>query len=79
MSLIALFGILTVYHVFAALLVVLAADSSGVSCFRLFAVVVDDFEMQISHVIRGEEHLSNTPRQILLQDQEQAPSSSRGT
>lgn len=33
-----------------------------------FAVVVDDFEMQISHVIRGEEHLSNTPRQILLQE-----------
>lgn len=32
-----------------------------------FAVVVDDFLMQISHVIRGEEHLSNTPRQILLQ------------
>jgi len=33
-----------------------------------FAVVVDDFEMQISHVIRGEEHLPNTPRQILLQE-----------
>lgn len=33
-----------------------------------FAVVVDDFEMQISHIIRGEEHLSNTPRQILLQE-----------
>jgi nondiscriminating glutamyl-tRNA synthetase len=33
-----------------------------------FAVVVDDYEMQISHVIRGEEHLSNTPRQILLQE-----------
>lgn len=32
-----------------------------------FAVVVDDFLMQISHVIRGEEHLPNTPRQILLQ------------
>ena len=32
-----------------------------------FAVVVDDYEMRISHVIRGEEHLSNTPRQILLQ------------
>lgn len=32
-----------------------------------FAVVVDDYEMQISHVIRGEEHLPNTPRQILLQ------------
>jgi len=33
-----------------------------------FAVVVDDQEMKISHVIRGEEHLSNTPRQILLQE-----------
>jgi len=33
-----------------------------------FAVVVDDFEMKISHVIRGEEHLSNTPKQILLQE-----------
>jgi len=33
-----------------------------------FAVVVDDFEMKISHVIRGEEHLANTPRQILLQE-----------
>lgn len=32
-----------------------------------FAVVVDDFQMQISHIIRGEEHLSNTARQILLQ------------
>lgn len=32
-----------------------------------FAVVVDDYEMQISHVIRGEDHISNTPRQILLQ------------
>lgn len=31
-----------------------------------FAVVVDDALMQISHVIRGEEHLSNTPKQLLL-------------
>ncbi len=31
------------------------------------AVVVDDFEMNISHVIRGEDHISNTPRQILIQ------------
>lgn len=31
-----------------------------------FAVVVDDASMQISHVIRGEDHLSNTPKQILL-------------
>ena len=33
-----------------------------------FAVVIDDFEMKISHVIRGEDHISNTPNQILLQE-----------
>jgi glutamyl-tRNA synthetase len=32
-----------------------------------FAVVVDDELMEISHVIRGEDHLSNTPKQILMQ------------
>lgn len=32
-----------------------------------FAAVVDDAEMKISHVIRGEDHLSNTPKQILMQ------------
>lgn len=32
-----------------------------------FAVVVDDYEMKLTHVIRGEDHISNTPRQILLQ------------
>ncbi len=32
-----------------------------------FAVVVDDALMQISHVIRAEDHLSNTPKQILMQ------------
>ncbi len=31
-----------------------------------FVNVVDDFEMQISHVIRGEDHLSNTPKHIEL-------------
>ncbi|SES11957.1 glutamate--tRNA ligase [Salisediminibacterium halotolerans] len=31
-----------------------------------FAVVIDDYLMEISHVIRGEEHLSNAPRQVLL-------------
>jgi nondiscriminating glutamyl-tRNA synthetase len=31
-----------------------------------FAVCVDDAEMAISHVIRGEDHLSNTPKHILL-------------
>ncbi len=33
-----------------------------------FAVVIDDFEMQISHVIRGEDHIPNTPKQILIQE-----------
>src|SRR4051812_22016716 len=31
-----------------------------------FAVVVDDALMEITHVVRGEDHISNTPRQILL-------------
>ncbi|TAL06346.1 MAG: glutamate--tRNA ligase [Chloroflexota bacterium] len=31
-----------------------------------FTVVVDDAAMEISHVIRGEDHLSNTPKHILL-------------
>ncbi|MDO9527838.1 MAG: glutamate--tRNA ligase [Syntrophales bacterium] len=31
-----------------------------------FAVVVDDAQMGITHVIRGDDHLNNTPRQILL-------------
>ncbi|MEK7509285.1 MAG: glutamate--tRNA ligase family protein [Patescibacteria group bacterium] len=33
-----------------------------------FAVVVDDGEAKITHVIRGEDHISNTPRQILIQE-----------
>lgn len=33
-----------------------------------FTVVVDDSEMNITHVIRGDDHLSNTPRHILLQE-----------
>lgn len=32
-----------------------------------FAVVVDDETMKITHVIRGEDHISNTPKQLLLQ------------
>lgn len=39
--------------------------SDGVSAYN-FAAVVDDALMKITHVIRGEDHLSNTPRQILL-------------
>ena len=31
-----------------------------------FAVVVDDIDMQISHVIRGDDHISNTPKQLAV-------------
>lgn len=51
-------------------------DSNGVGDFVIvksdgiptynYAVVVDDYLMNITHVIRAEEHLSNTPRQVLL-------------
>ncbi|KNY29242.1 glutamate--tRNA ligase [Pseudobacteroides cellulosolvens] len=53
-------------------------DSNGVGDFIIvksdgipvynFAVVIDDHLMEITHVIRAEEHLSNTPRQILIYD-----------
>jgi glutamyl-tRNA synthetase len=33
-----------------------------------FGASVDDFEMKITHILRGEEHLSNTPKQILIQE-----------
>ncbi|RDH40774.1 MAG: glutamate--tRNA ligase [Candidatus Aquirickettsiella gammari] len=39
------------------------ARSDGSPTYN-FAVVVDDNDMQISHVIRGDDHLNNTPRQI---------------
>jgi nondiscriminating glutamyl-tRNA synthetase len=39
--------------------------SDGIPTYN-FAVVVDDVTMKITHVIRGEEHLSNTPRQVLI-------------
>ncbi len=38
-----------------------------------FACVVDDFEMKISHVLRGEDHISNTPKQVLLQEALELP------
>lgn len=43
--------------------VILRSDGSPV---YQIAVVVDDHDMNISHVIRGDDHLSNTPKQILL-------------
>lgn len=44
-------------------LVVLRADGSPT---YNFAVVIDDVDMQITHVIRGDEHLNNTPKQMLV-------------
>ena len=38
-----------------------------------FSSVIDDFELKISHVIRGEDHISNTPRQILIEEAIGAP------
>ncbi len=39
--------------------------SDGMPTYN-FAVVVDDMDMQITHVIRGEDHISNTPKQIQI-------------
>lgn len=38
-----------------------------------FTVVIDDYEMGVTHIIRGQEHVSNTPRQILIQEAIGAP------
>jgi len=43
--------------------VILRADRSPL---YNFAVVVDDIDMQITHVLRGDDHISNTPKQIAL-------------
>lgn len=42
-----------------------AEQETGLPTYQLGAVV-DDIEMRISHVIRGADHLSNTPKQVLL-------------
>jgi glutamyl-tRNA synthetase len=49
-------------------MVIAKVDESGEISQALynFAVVVDDIDMQISHVIRGEDHIANTAKQILL-------------
>jgi len=39
--------------------------SDGTAAYN-FAAVIDDHLMEVSHVIRGEDHLTNTPRQILV-------------
>ncbi len=41
------------------------ARSDGTPTYN-FCVVVDDIDMNVTHIIRGDDHLANTPRQILL-------------
>ena len=48
------------------------ARSDGSPTYN-FCVVVDDWDMNISHVIRGDDHINNTPRQINLLHALQAP------
>jgi len=50
--------------------VIARADSS---VLYNFAVAVDDLDAEITHVIRGEDHLSNTPKQLLVLDALGAP------
>ncbi len=56
-------GGVTVKHVELDDFVILRSDRSPV--YHL-AVVVDDHDMGITHVVRGDDHLSNTPKQILI-------------
>ena len=39
------------------------ARSDGSPTYNL-TVVVDDWDMKVSHVVRGDDHISNTPKQI---------------
>lgn len=41
--------------------------SDGIAAYN-FAVVIDDALMSITHIIRGDDHISNTPRQLLVFD-----------
>ncbi len=56
-------GNITVHHKQLDDFIIMRPD--GYPTYHL-AVVVDDYDMQISHVIRGDDHLSNTPKHILL-------------
>ncbi|MEG0822706.1 MAG: glutamate--tRNA ligase [Burkholderiaceae bacterium] len=57
----AVYGLITIGNSELDDLVIMRGD--GVPTYN-FAVVVDDIDMAISHVIRGADHINNTPRQI---------------
>ena len=46
---------------------VIIARSDGTPTYN-FCVIVDDYDMAITHVIRGDDHLNNTPRQMNMLD-----------
>jgi len=55
----------TIEHDFQSLEDFVLLRSDGMPTYHL-GVVVDDIDMRISHVIRGADHISNTPKQILI-------------
>lgn len=44
-----------------------AVKKDGIPTYN-FAVVIDDYLMKISHVLRGDDHISNTPKQLMVYD-----------
>ncbi|MTT32791.1 glutamate--tRNA ligase [Terrilactibacillus sp. BCM23-1] len=40
---------------------------NGIATYN-FAVVIDDYLMKMTHVLRGEDHISNTPKQLMIYD-----------
>ncbi len=46
--------------------------SDGVPTYHL-SVVVDDIDMRMTHIVRGADHLSNTPKQVMLYQAQHAP------
>jgi glutamyl-tRNA synthetase len=63
-------GAITVNHANIEDFVILRSD--GHPTYHL-SVVVDDVAMAITHVVRGDDHISNTPKQVLLYHAMQAP------
>jgi glutamyl-tRNA synthetase len=63
-------GPITVSHVSIEDFVIVRSDGSPT--YQL-SVVADDIDMRITHVVRGDDHISNTPKQILLYRAVDAP------
>jgi len=63
-------GRITVAHAHIEDFVILRSDGSPT--YQL-SVVADDVEMRITHVVRGDDHISNTPKQVLLYRAMDAP------